>query len=146
MNTMIIFEIHVLDKASYCSPTGNTSSIFSSLKMKILVGSFSAGEERRKKEDLPTEERRVEVDSTCHHRNSEHGHTHALCILCQRCANSRNSLEMKMFFLVLSYSHISSCSNRGWHLNPPSSVPDCSGQVTAPSCMLSQNNHSTVPV
>ena len=49
MHIMIIIEIHVLDKASYYSPTGNTSSIFSSLKMKILVDSLSAGEERRKK-------------------------------------------------------------------------------------------------
>ena len=82
MNIMIIFEIHVLDKASYCSPTGDTSSIFSSLKMKIWVGSFSAGEERRKKEDLPMEEGRVGLDSICYHRNSGHCHTHTPCTFC----------------------------------------------------------------
>ena len=48
-NMMMIFEILVLDKASYCSPNGDTSLIFSPLKMKILVGSFSAGGEEEKK-------------------------------------------------------------------------------------------------
>ena len=39
-------------------------------------------EEEEEEEDLPTEERRVELDGICHHRNSEHGHAHALCTFC----------------------------------------------------------------
>ena len=43
---MSIFEILVLDKAGYCSPTGDASSFFFVSRIKILADSFGAGEER----------------------------------------------------------------------------------------------------
>ena len=84
---------------------------FFCLEDKDFGGFFQCRRGKNKKRTFQWR-RRVELDNVCHHRNSEHGHAHALCV---PFTNTTPTLGIpwKMLLLVPSYSHISSYLSRG---------------------------------